>query len=174
MKAGDRSSGGSVYVDDHNLMLPDLEFSYSQFFLYDAGVKNPACNWTETHSRQGFVRRDGVIAVGTLLQFGTAKVTLAIGPPSYEAYDRVLSVPLEIRSGAIAIDGPEEPPGIRKSQLVTGHYRATIGQKYLDDAQEEVAIWLEKIDVPIQRSELLVVDEALDPPTPLLETADEP
>ena len=67
-------------VHDNSLVVLDLQFSYSQFFVYDAGLKNPACEWTEAHSRQGFARRDGVTAVGTILEFGQAKVTLTLGP----------------------------------------------------------------------------------------------
>jgi len=43
-----------------------------------------------------------------------------------------------------------------------------------DDLREEVTIWLERSDIPLARSELLVVDEDLDPSEPLLETADKP
>ncbi len=153
---------------------PTLEFSYSQFFVYDAGLKNPACEWTEAHSRQGFARREGVVAVGTLLEFGKADVALAFGRPSLEAYERAIAVPLEINSGAIAIDGPEETPGPRKIRVENGHYRATIAQKRSDDTEEIIKIWLEKVDVPLRRSELLVVDDRLDPPIRLLETANMP
>jgi hypothetical protein len=38
-------------------------------------------------------------------------------------------------------------------------------------ANEEIKIWLEKLDVPLRRSELLVVDDELDPPSPLVESA---
>lgn len=161
-------------VAESSSVAPDLQFSYSQFFLYDAGLKNPACEWTELHSRQGFARRDGVAAIGTLLEFGTAKVMLSLGRPEFEGYERVVAVPLEVKSGAVAIDGPEETPGIRKHQVANGHYRATIGQRRSDDDQEEITVWLEKVDVPMQRSELLVVDDALDPPTPLVESASLP
>lgn len=150
---------------------PDLEFSYSQFFVYDAGLENPACEWTEEHSRQGFARRDGVVAVGTLTEFGTAKVGVTFDPPKPVSYERVLAAPLEIRSGSIAIDGPEEASGTRQIRVGSGHYRVTIAQRCYSDTAEEIQIWLEKVDVPIQRSELLVVDDMLDPPTPLVETA---
>lgn len=155
-------------------MSPSLEFSYSQFFVYDAGLKNPACEWTEVHSRQGFARRDGVVAIGTLLEFGKAEVALNFGTPSPQSFERVVSVPLEIKSGAIAVDGPEEIAGTRELKVENGHYRATVAQKRTDDTHEEVRIWLEKVDVPLRRSELLVVDDALDPPTDLVETANTP
>jgi hypothetical protein len=155
-------------------MSPLLEFSYSQFFVYDAGLKNPACAWTDVHSRQGFARRDGVVAIGTLLEFGRAQVVLEFGKPSPESFERVVSVPLEITSGTVAVDGPEETPRTRELQIENGHYRATIAQKRRDDTEEEIKIWLEKVDVPLRRSELIVVDQELDPPTTLLETAEMP
>lgn len=155
-------------------MAPALEFSYSQFFIYDAGLNNPACAWTEAHSRQGFARREGVVAVGTLLEFGKAQVSLEFCEPSLASFERVVSVPLEFKSGAIAVDGPEETPGARKLPIENGHYRATIAQKRNDDTEEEIKIWLEKVDVPLRRSELIVIDEGLDPPATLLETADMP
>ena len=123
----------------------DLRFSHSQFFVYDSGLGDPACEWTESHSRQGFARREGVVAIGTLLECGTAKVTLALGRPEFQGYERVVSVPLQIGSGSVAVDGPEETPGIRKYQVANGDYRATIGQRRTDDGQQEVTVWLEKI-----------------------------
>src|SRR5688572_29099874 len=108
---------------------PDLEFSYSQFFVYDAGIKNPACAWTEQHSRQGFARRDGVVAIGTLLEFGKAHVTLVLGRPKLDSYERAVCVPLEITSGAVAVDGPDEHPGIRQMPVESGHYRAVVAQR---------------------------------------------
>lgn len=153
---------------------PELEFSYSQFFIYDAGLKSPACEWTEAHSRQGFSRRDGAAAVGTLLEFGKASVKLGFGTPAFQSYERALAVPLEIKSGAVAIDGPEETSGARRVSVENGYYRVTIAQKIEGDAREEIGIWLEKVELPVRRSELLIVDDALDPPSPLLETANTP
>jgi hypothetical protein len=154
---------------------PDLEFSYSQFFVYDAGLTSPACEWTETHSKQGFARRECAVAIGTLLEFGTANVVVTFGTPSnLEPYERVLAVPLEVKTGAVSIDGPEESGGKRVVVAASGHYRATVAQRAVDDSREDINIWLEKVDVPIRHSELLVVDEALDPPAALLETANTP
>jgi hypothetical protein len=153
---------------------PGLEFSYSQFFVYDAGIKNPACAWTEQHSRQGFARRAGVVAIGTLLEFGRADVTLVLGRPDLSSFERAVGVPLEIKSGAIAVDGPDEDPGIRRVPIKNGHYRAVIAQRRIDESAEVIRIWLEKVDVPVIRSELLIADNDLDPPSPLVETSTSP
>jgi hypothetical protein len=151
-----------------------LEFSYSQFFVHDAGIRNPACEWTEAHSRQGFARRAGVAAIGTLLEYGTAQVTVEIGSPQLQLFERVVAVPLEIKGGAIAVDGPEEDFGVREMPIKNGHYRATIAQRIIDGSAEQIGIWLEEVAVPLEHSQLLVIDEALKPQFPLLETASKP
>lgn len=60
------------------ILTPDLNFSYSQFFVYDASVQMPACEWTKEHSDQGFARRDGTVAFGTLLEYGKARVEVVV------------------------------------------------------------------------------------------------
>jgi hypothetical protein len=157
-----------------NIVFPTLEFSYSQFFVHDAGIKNPACAWTEAHSGQGFARRDGVVAIGTLLEHGRAEVTLDLGSPKWQLFERVVAVPLEIKGGAIAVDGPEEDSGVREMPIRNGHYRATIAQRIINDSAEEIAIWLEEVAVPLEHSQLLVIDGALKPQFPLVEFASKP
>jgi hypothetical protein len=157
-----------------NCISPTLEFSYSQFFVHDAGITNPACEWTEAHSRQGFARRDGVAAIGTLLEYGRAEVTLDFGSPQLHLFERVVAVPLEIKGGAIAVDGPEEDSGVREMPIKNGHYRATIAQRIINGSTEEIGIWLEELALPLEHSELLVVDEALKPQFPLVEIASKP
>jgi competence protein J (ComJ) len=155
--------------------LPELQFSYSQFFVFDSAVPTVGCHWTERHFRQGFARRDGTVSVRTLLEFGVADVAVTVGAPSsVEAYGRVLAVPLLIRSASLSIRGPEEQRGMRDIAIPNGHYRVTIAQTAVGETREDVHIWVEKSDVPIARSQLLVVDEELDPVWPLLETANEP
>jgi hypothetical protein len=158
--------------DSSWLLSPKLEFSHSQFFVYDAGLVSPACEWTEPHRKQGFARRDRTIAVGALLEFGSADVRIALGAPSnFEDCERVLAVPLEIETGAISIDGPEEGARVRSVNVKNGHYRVTIAQKVIDEISEEISIWLERLDIPLRRSELLIADVALNPSAPLVETA---
>lgn len=157
------------------MTLSELQFSHSQFFVFDSEVSAVGCHWTERHFKQGFARRDGTVSVRTLLEFGAADVAVTVGAPaSVEAYGRVLAVPLLIRSASLSIEGPEEQPGIRHTAIPNGHYRVTIAQRAIDETREDVHIWVEKSDVPIARSQLLVVDEDLDPLWPLLETANEP
>jgi hypothetical protein len=157
------------------VLSPDLEFAYRQFFVYDAALTSPACEWTTTHSKQGFARRDRAVAVGTLLEFGTAAVSVErTSPASVDAYERVIAVPLHVLSNSVAIDGPEETAGIRCIDVPQGHYRVTVAQRVVNDVREEIGVWLERLDVPMQRSEILIVDADLEPPTSLLETANEP
>jgi len=156
-------------------LFPKLYFSYSQFFIYDEGLDSPACKWTEAHSRQGFARRQQAIAVGTLLEFGDASVHVQFGDLApLEEFERVIAIPLEIRSGRVCVDGPEEHPADRSFPVSPGLYRVAIGQKVVEDQHEEVVIALEKLTVPMSNSEILVADRALDPPVPLIEDAERP
>ena len=156
-------------------MLPPLQFAYSQFFVYDANVVSRGCEWTERHSKQGFARRDGVVAIGTLLEFGEADVGVTFDiPANVGTYERAIAVPLRIRGAAIVVDGPEEVGRVRRIAVPNGHYRVTIAQKVMSETREQVGIWLQKVDLPVVRSELLVVDEELEPQEPLLETANRP
>jgi len=169
-------------VSSGDYISPDLYFSYSQFMVFDASVKLPGCDWTDAHISQGFARRHGVVAVSTLLEFGTARVAVTLAAPdphSLQAYTRVIAVPLAVTSGTLSIQGPEEDAGTRQVRVAKGHYRATIAQVVRDaehgddeDEKEDIRIWFEKVDVPVMRSRLLVMDDGLDPPTPLVETAD--
>jgi hypothetical protein len=115
-----------------------------------------------------------------LFSSGIAKLAVLFGQPAIEGYERALAIPLEVKSGVVEIDNPEEDIGTREIRLESGHYQLTIAQKRLTSeeeeeiGEEEIKIWFEKVDLPMLRSKLLVVDEMLDPPTPLVETANAP
>jgi hypothetical protein len=158
------------------VLSPNLYFSYSQFFIYDKGIGKRACDWTKDHSRQGFARREHTVAVGTLLEFGHAQVCVHAGSPrSIEMFDRVISVPLRIETGRLAVDSVEEYSIDRSIEITSGTYRVIIAQRAIDDQIEEIVIYLDefKKGEPI-RSEILLADDALDPPSTLLESASEP
>ena len=155
-------------------LTPDLYFSYSQFFVYDATIQMPACEWTKTHSDQGFARREGTVAFGTLLEYGTAIVRIAAChyEPS-EDYDRVIEVPFSVVSGKVIIDGPEETETGRERNfmLAPGNYRLVAAQRVTGDENLAIDLFFELLTKPLERSAVLVADAALNPPTALLETA---
>lgn len=154
---------------------PDLYFSYSQFFVYDGSIHMPACDWTKAHSDQGFARREGTVAFGTLLEFGTAKIIVTTNPyqPSDE-YERVIAVPFTVISGKVIVDGPDEAEtgGERNFEILPGNYRLTVAQRVIGDEKECIDIFFEALANPIERSAVLVVDKALNPQIPLIETAE--
>lgn len=161
---------------------PELPIGYSQFFVYDIALKNPACDWTDAHVCQGFARRRGTIAVGTLVDWGPATVTVHLGLPAHiDGFERVIAVPLEMDSGVLRVDAPEECEFDRGCDVPPGHYRVVAAQRVteydedLEWGREDIHIYLEKLAVPLERSAILVADERLqDPPEPLIETANEP
>jgi len=155
-------------------LTPDLYFSYSQFFVYDASVQMPACEWTKEHSDQGFARRDGTVAFGTLLEYGTAKVEVAVRAyQPRDDYERVIAVPFAVVSGKVIVDGPEETETGRERNftLPPGDYRFVAAQRVTGDEEEAIDLFFESLAKPLERSAVLIADDALNPPIPLLETA---
>ena len=154
---------------------PDLEFSYSQFFVYDASVQMPACEWTKEHSDQGFARREGTVAFGTRLEYGKAEVRVYVC--SYQPRDdheRVIAVPFVVVSGQVIVDGPEEMESGRDRNvaLPPGSYRLVVAQRVVGDEEEVIDLFFEPLAKPLERSEIIKADDGLDPPDPLIETAE--
>jgi hypothetical protein len=151
-----------------------INFAYSQFMVFDEAVNNPGCAWTEAHSAQGFARRDSVVSFGTLLEYGRANIT--ISQDSYQPrgeYVRVFAVPFLVTSGKVMVCGPEEANDPSKRiDIPPGNYRLVAAQRLTGDENDEQSfdLFFESIMIPLTRSAILIADDALDPPTPLLET----
>lgn len=148
-------------------------FSYSQFIVYDESVLSPGCDWTDTHAAQGFARRESLVSFGTPLEFGYADVNICRG--SYrpdKGYGRVIGVPFLVTSGKVIVCGPEELNAQRKRfDLAMGNYRLVAAQRVTGDQEEAVDLFFEPLEKPLERSAVLVADDALNPPSTLLETA---
>lgn len=156
-----------------------LEFSYSQFLVYDDLEFQPGCDWQQGHVDQGFARRDAVVSFGTLLEFGHARLSVYAGAyRRQEDHARVIAVPFRAKSGEVRIEGPDEGPDERIVRLVPGCYRVTAAQMVLQNDEqnmvfeEGIDIFFEWLEEPAQNSEVIVADEALNPPDVLLEHAD--
>ena len=151
---------------------PKLYFSYSQFMVYDQSVRLPGLAWTDEHSAQGFARRESVVNFNTPLEFGYADVGVsqsAFEPG--EEYERVIAVPFLVTSGKVIVEGPEETKPERNVALPPGNYRLVAAQRVTGDEEEVIDLFFEPLTKPLGRSAVLVADEALNPPSPLLETA---
>jgi len=151
---------------------PRLYFSYSQFMVYDGSVQLPGCDWTEEHTAQGFARRESVVNFNTLLEFGYADVV--VNREAYElqqGYQRVIAVPFRVTSGKVVVDGPEETAVERSVSLPPGQYRLVAAQHITGEEEEAIDLYFEPLTKALERSTILVADHALNPPTPLIETA---
>jgi hypothetical protein len=150
-----------------------MYFSYGQFMIYDKDVALPGCAWTDQHSDQGFARRESVVSFGTLLDFGYADVVAHLGAyQPAEEYERVIAVPFRVTSGEVIVEGPEETAPERTFALPPGHYRVVAAQYALSDDEETIDLSFEPVEAPLGRSTVLVADDNLNPPTPLVETAE--
>jgi hypothetical protein len=150
-----------------------IYFSYSQFQVFDRSVKLPGCAWTEMHYKQGFARRASNVSFGTMLEFGHGDVAVYFG--SYEGKDlheRVIEVPIEVSSGEVIISGPEEYPNEHVVKMPQGHYRLVAAQMVTGADREAIDLYFEKLAQPLAKSRIVAADDALSPPTALLETAD--
>jgi hypothetical protein len=134
----------------------------------------PACDWTKTHSDQGFARRHGAVAFGTLLEFGRARVSVIIGGYALRAeYERVIAVPFQVISGTLIVDGPEETETGRERNfdVRSGSYRLVAAQCITGNDREVIDLYFEAVSSPLKKSAILLADNALNPPPTLLESA---
>jgi Competence protein J (ComJ) len=153
--------------------LPQLYFSYGQFSVYDQSEIRPGCAWTTRHSSQGFARRHSTVAFATILEFGDADIKVILG--SYQPlnqHQRAIAVPFQCESGIVIIEGPDEYDVGRQVMLAKGPYRLTAAQSVTGDESEEVELYFDMLTKPLSRSQLIIIDDLLDPPSPLLESAE--
>lgn len=140
--------------------------------VYDQNVRLPGCDWTERHTAQGFARRESTVNFNTPLEFGYADV--AVSQSAYEPreeYKRVIAVPFCVTSGTVIVEGPEETKPERNFALRVGNYRLVAAQRVIGDEEEAIDLFFEPLAKPLERSAILVADEALNPLTTLIETA---
>lgn len=162
----------------HQLLDSVAYVSYSQAMIFDSSVKLPGLDWTDVHFAQGFARRESSVSVRTLIEFGKCHVTTLLGPPvgppvgPLEKYERVVAVPFLSPSGKVLVEGPEESETERIAVIAPGHYRLVLAQARVDEESEELHLFFEKLERPLERSELIRADSDLAPPIHLLESAE--
>lgn len=111
-----------------------LDYSYGQMMAFDSSETLPGSHWTQQHYDQGFVRRQLSVAVRTLTEYGSATVSAFLGEPmSLEAYSRAISVPIEIPSGLLHLEGPDEYPNKRSVKVIPGCYFLLFCQAWISD-----------------------------------------
>jgi hypothetical protein len=166
-------SGGTNVRSESAVFSAKIYFSYSQFLVFDKSVKLPGCAWTEGHFRQGFARREMNVCFGTPLEFGYADIAVHLGPyKRKDEHQRVIEVPIEVSSGEVEVAGPEEIEHKNVVKLAKGSYRLVAAQAVTDDDNEMVDLYFEKLSEPITESRIIVCDNALHPPSLLLESVE--
>lgn len=146
--------------------------SYSQIMIYDSSVSLPGCAWTERHTQQGFARRSKNACVRTMLEYGFADVAVRPGPYVAGQYQRVIQFPLELPSGIMVIDGPDDAGRKCAIELPKGIYRVVVAQIRLNVDREMLDIFVQQIERSDERSLVLVTDGDLAPSETLLEDAE--
>lgn len=152
-----------------------VPISYAQLVVYDAGVRFPACDWTQEHSEQGFARREGTLCIGTLLPHGLAELAAyETGAVPEHDYVRVIETPFHAMTGDIRVEAPDEYPTARGFRVPVGQYALTFGQTVLDEEELKVDLYFANRPTAPERSRIVVQDEDLNPPAILLEHAETP
>lgn len=150
------------------LCVIDARYSSGQIMIFDASVELSG-EWTERHLAQGFIRGDGHVGLRTLPEAGHVLVrafSSSYVPLAEDA--RVIAVPLRVTSGSVHVMAPDEPqPHVLR--LAPGEYRLVTCQRFFD-GDEDLDLFFERVDLPRQRSELIVADRELQPELPLLES----
>jgi len=150
-----------------------LYFSYGQLMAYDSTEREPGSIWTDQHVKQGFVRRPHSVGIGTLMQDGTATLSIFRGQPTRtEAYDRVVSVPIDLPSGVLRLEGPDEYPIERSVDLTPGVFRLTFAQGLNEHGSLRIDLFIDEVDEPSPRSKVLKSDDSISDLNELIETGD--
>lgn len=153
--------------------LSKLYFSYGQFIVFDQSVALPGCDWSDAHFSQGFARRNSTACIRTLSEFGHANVRVSMTQFAPKAdHVRVIAMPFIVESGTVVVEGPEEVGTNRTIKVPTGNYRLVAAQAASGEDEEAIDLFFERVVRPVQHSEILVRDDELDPPSPLIETAE--
>ncbi len=152
---------------------PTLYFSYGQFMAYDRDENQPGSIWTDDHVRQGFVRRPHSICFGTLVSHGQAELRILLGTPSdIHLYERVVCVPIELPSGELRLEDPEEYPINRMVHISPGCYQLYVAQRAIDDDTLQMDLFVSSISGDPVGSIILRADEQLHSHGDLVETGD--
>jgi len=152
------------------LLQDDIDFSYSQVFVSDSSEFR-RCVWSDAHVSQGFARLEMCISFGTIVDWGTGRLTVFSGEPhDYEVYERALAVPLLIVSGNLEIAGPEEDPRIIEMQ--SGAYIVFFCQNCFEEHGVDFDVFLLRQQTPVTSSRIIKHDAGLSPPAVLIETAE--
>ena len=93
-----------------------LFVSYSQIAVFRSGLPNPFSDWTQEHVEQGFAYRDGSVSFRTILEGGSAEITIEVRDYSTAlspAVRRAIEVPYVVTE-----DGEVEVASISESVLL--------------------------------------------------------
>jgi hypothetical protein len=154
--------GGSRCMVVDVLCVFEARFSSGQIVIVDDDAEL-AGQWTERHLAQGFIRGAGHVGLRTLPGEGELLVRAFSSPYAPLAEDaRVIAVPLRVTSGRVRV-------GEQLVEVVPGEYRLVTCQRFFD-GEQDLDLFFERVDLPRQRSEILVADRELSPERPLLET----
>ena len=81
----------------------DLDLSYSQFSIFNAGLENPFNDWTEIQVQQGFSMRKESISIKTLSSAGILKISILKDDSLIDSAIRVFEFEFEVTDALLEI-----------------------------------------------------------------------
>lgn len=139
---------------------------YSLISVFNANMVNPFNDWTETHAHQGFAWRTESVSFGLINDPIEAIVRVNVGgeiKPQSGA-ERAIVVPFTVVApGKVEIAGLDRG---EKVDLNIGTYALLFETAKIDEERA----WINLTFVPSEQTDprILIKDEALTPPNPLL------
>ena len=147
--------------------MPIIYFSYGFFMVYDSADDNPVFDWTDAHVRQGFARSDTAVCFQSLVEFGDAEVRIfKTGFERQPDHVRAIQVPIRIASGSVGVEGPEDFGEGARLTIEASTYLLAAGQT---KESRRIDLYFQATDFLLGESSILLQDDELDPPSPLLE-----
>jgi hypothetical protein len=147
-----------------------IDVSYTQLAVFDPALEKPFNDWRPEHVDQGFAWRPGSVSFGTLEESGPIDVQmrLASKPQALLAEtQRAMQVPFTVPEAGVVVVA--SIGGAKEVDVPAGGYQLVFEHGIADDR-----MWarITLVREPSPRFAVLVADDELDPPDPLVTDAE--
>jgi hypothetical protein len=85
-------------------------------------------------------------------------------------YPRVIAGPFRCASGKVTLEGTEETDVDRDFDVPRCDYKLTAAQAVIGGGEERIDLFVKPVSVRLMQSSIVVADQMLSPPEPLIET----
>lgn len=141
----------------------EIDVTYGQLAVFQAGLVNPFNDWTDDHVNQGFTWRDGSVSFGALSGDGYSQVH--VKTTDIVAIDdavRAIIVPFEVKLGGVEVGSISETVVI---EIPAGHYGLLFTARVIDGVDCYGLSFIQNYETT---GRILVTDAGINPTGELL------